>query len=156
MGGDLRLRGKRVLVVEDEFFIADDLARDFAAMGAEIVGPAATLEQARQLLDERPIDMAVLDIKLRDAVSYPVADELVARRVPVVFATGFDADVIPARFAGVPRCVKPASSGTVAALLATTFDRPSGSRPKRWPRPRFMDRRAWPQRQRIAVRPSAT
>lgn len=154
MGENLRLRGKRVLVVEDEFFIADDLARDFAAMGAEIVGPVGTVEQAMRVLhDELCIDGAVLDIKLGATMAYPVADELLARNVPVVFATGYDADVVPRRFIGVPRCLKPTRSEQVAAALFRTFDGTSpGARPKRRPRPRrTMASRVLARRRRIAA-----
>ena len=154
MGDDLRLSGKRVLVVEDEFFIADELARDFAAMGAEIIGPVGTVERAMRLLhDELCIDGAVLDIKLGAAMAYPVADELLARNVPVVFATGYDADVLPRRFVDVPRCVKPAGSEQVATALLTTLDRtPPGAGPKRRPRlPRRMfAARVMARRRRIA------
>ena len=140
MGKDLRLRGRRVLVVEDEFFIADELARDLAAMGAEIVGPAGTVEQAMRLLnDDCCIDGAVLDIKLGAMMAYPVADELLARNVPVVFATGFDADILPRRFIGVPRYLKPTRSEQVAAALLETSDGPpKPARPTRRPRPRTM------------------
>ena len=124
MAEDTLVRGKRLLVVEDEFFIADGLARDFAAMGADIVGPVPTLEQAMDLLDREPcIDGAVLDIQLRNAASYDIADELLRRGVPVVFVTGYDAAVIPTRYVDVIRCVKPVSSEKVAQALTRTFDR---------------------------------
>ena len=125
MGEDRRLHGERVLVVEDEFFIADDLARDLTAQGAEIVGPVGTAQQAMRLLDGgRRIDGAVLDIKLRDEMIYPIADELRRRRVPVVFATGYDAAIIPARFADVPCCQKPVDGEKVVQALARALDRP--------------------------------
>jgi CheY-like chemotaxis protein len=152
MGEDLRLRGRRVLVVEDEFFIADDLARDFAAMGAEIVGPVGTIDQAMRLLhDELCIDGAVVDIKLGAMMAFPIADELLARNVPVVFATGYDADVLPRRFVGVPRYLKPTRSEQVAAALAKALDRtPSGTRPKRRPPRRPMAASVLTRRRRIA------
>jgi DNA-binding LytR/AlgR family response regulator len=57
------LTGRRVLIVEDEFFVADDLAQAVAQLGGEIVGPVPTCEEALILLStaER-IDIAVLDI----------------------------------------------------------------------------------------------
>ena len=42
----LPLRGARVLVVEDEYYIADDLRRALEAAGAEVVGPFSTIEKA--------------------------------------------------------------------------------------------------------------
>jgi DNA-binding response OmpR family regulator len=101
------LRGRRVLVVEDEYFIADDLARTIEDAGAEVVGPASTSEAAFALLDGPPIDLAVLDISLAGAVNFTLADELARRNVPFVFATGYDAEMIPARHANRIRWQKP-------------------------------------------------
>ena len=112
------LKGRHILVVEDEYFIAEDLSRSFASFGAEVVGPVATIEDALDLLDgDNPIDGAVLDINLRGRHSYPVADRLIASGVPFVFLTGYDADVIPSQYAKVGRCEKPVAIHKVAAAL---------------------------------------
>jgi len=125
MGENKRLHRKRVLVAEVEFFIADDLAHDLTAQGAEIVGPVGAVEQVLRLLNgERRIDGAVLDIKLREAMLHPIANELLRRNVPFVFATGYDAATIPARFAGVPRCQKPIDGEKLAEAAALALDRP--------------------------------
>lgn len=114
----LSLSGRRVLVVEDDYLIAQDIVRRFRAAGAEIVGPAPTVEQALTLVagTER-LDGAVLDINLREEMAYPVADALLARGVPLVFATGYDAGTIPARYADVPCCEKPTPPERVAKAL---------------------------------------
>ena len=59
------LSGRRILVVEDEFFVADDLVQALTRLGAEVLGPVATREEAFELLStgER-IDLAVLDLSL--------------------------------------------------------------------------------------------
>lgn len=106
-----------VLVVEDEYLIADDLARDFASRGATVIGPFATLEGALASLDERRPDMAVLDINLRGDAVFPLADALTARHVPFVFATGYDEGAIPETFAHVPRYEKPVRSWVVLDAL---------------------------------------
>lgn len=102
-----KLEGRRVLVVEDEYFIADDLAHAIEEAGAEVVGPASTGEAAFALLDGPPIDLAVLDINLSGDVNFTVADELARRKVPFVFATGYDAEMIPQRHANRIRWQKP-------------------------------------------------
>lgn len=101
------LRGRRILVVEDEYFIADDLAHAIETAGAEVVGPASTGEAAFSLLDGPPIDLAVLDINLAGEINFTIADELARRNIPFVFATGYDAATIPARHANRQRWQKP-------------------------------------------------
>lgn len=113
-----RLRDRRVLIVEDEYFIANDLARAFSKAGVEIAGPVPTLDQAVALLEGQRIDMAVLDINLDGERVYPVADALIERNVPIVFVTGYDRNDIPARYAGVTLCQKPVGTDEVIAALA--------------------------------------
>jgi CheY-like chemotaxis protein len=73
------------------------------------MGPVAAVADALALLEAGPApDMAVLDIGLGDNETvYPVADRLRARGIPFVFATGYDACVIPDAYAAVPRAEKP-------------------------------------------------
>lgn len=111
-------RGHRVLLIEDEYFIAVDVARAFKARGLEVVGPVGTVDAAMQLMDKAGhLDGAVLDINLQGEVVYPLADALQQRGVPFIFATGYDATMIPARFAEVRRCEKPVDPGRIATLL---------------------------------------
>lgn len=112
------LAGLAVLVVEDEFLLAADLAAALAEAGAKIVGPCGRVEEAIRLLTaDAPVDMAVLDIDLFGHRVFPVADMLRAREVPFVFATGYDQDVIPERFGDAKRLEKPVSSAALVALL---------------------------------------
>src|SRR5262249_23741420 len=60
------LSGRRVLVIEDEYFLADDIARALKDLGARVVGPVGELEEAASLVDaDIAIDAAVVDINLR-------------------------------------------------------------------------------------------
>lgn len=112
------LRGCRVLVVEDDFLIADDFARRLAAFGAEITGPAATLDGARELLDAaRRIDIAVLDINLRGTLIFPFAQHLEAMGIPFLFCTGYGEDPIADRFREVTRFEKPLSHQGFAEMV---------------------------------------
>ena len=106
-----------VLIVEDEYFLADDLARGFADEGISIVGPVPSLDQARASIEQKHINLAVLDIALDDSKVYDVADALIAQDVPVLFVTGYDRDAIPDRYADVPMCQKPASAKDVIIAL---------------------------------------
>jgi ActR/RegA family two-component response regulator len=118
MIGSNWLAGRRVLLVEDDYFIADEVRRDLANTGAEVLGPVGWVDEALALIDKTAhIDGAVLDVKLHDEVVYPVADALLERGVPFVFATGYDTIVIPAQYADVRRCEKPFAIGIVAKAL---------------------------------------
>jgi CheY-like chemotaxis protein len=114
------LRNRRLLIVEDDYMIAVELAQSLEALGVEVIGPAASVEDALALVEQEGgrMDGAVLDINLRGRRVYPVAEALTARGVPFVFATGYDAMMIPEDYAGVPRCEKPVDKELLARMLA--------------------------------------
>lgn len=112
------LSGRRILVVEDEYFIAEELAAALTALGAIIVGPAATMERALELLAAPGCDLAVLDINLKGKSNFRLADILASRGVPFVFATGYDDAAVPAYHKNVPRWEKPFDAVALAATLA--------------------------------------
>jgi CheY-like chemotaxis protein len=112
------LTGRRVLIVEDEYFVADDLVQAITQLGAEVLGPVPTRDEALDLLATvGKIDLAVLDINLEDEVVYPVADLLAARGVPFLFATGYSRALVPAEYQHVPRWEKPFNPQTLARAL---------------------------------------
>lgn len=115
------LAGKRVLVVEDEYIIASELARTLEDAGAEVVGPAGAVEDALELVasDGDRLDGAVLDVNLRDERVFPVADALAARGVRFVLITGYDETSIPQAYAAVPRCEKPVDKRQLMRLLSS-------------------------------------
>lgn len=114
-----QLAGKRILVVEDVYFIADDLRHALADQGAEIVGPLADVAQAQATVaSDTAIDAAVLDVNLHGEMVYRVAEALLARDVPVVFATGYGHEAIPPRLAFVPVWQKPYEYDDLVASLA--------------------------------------
>lgn len=125
---DMPVDGRRVLIVEDDWFSADDLRIEFERAGMEVVGPVNRVEEALRLLATTGrLDGAVLDINLGGDLVYPVAEALRAAEVPFVFATGYDAGVIPPVYAGVVRCEKPTNPAKVRqALFAPRHARPSG------------------------------
>ena len=61
-----RLRGRCLLVVEDEYLIAADLTASLESVGVEVIGPAGSVKEALTLVenDGGRLDGAVLDINL--------------------------------------------------------------------------------------------
>lgn len=97
----------RVLLVEDEYFVAMEVVKALGDEGIATVGPARSVEEALRIIENGPIDAAILDINLRNQPVYPLAEQLEARNVPFVFATGYGEQAIPQRFRHVPRFEKP-------------------------------------------------
>jgi CheY-like chemotaxis protein len=111
------LLDRRVLIVEDEFFVAQEMARLFRSVGARVFGPTPTAQAAMALAQEEQIDAAVLDIRLRDGDVYEFADFLSRNGIPFVFATGYDPATIPERFSHIKVHQKPVEAAKVAAAL---------------------------------------
>jgi CheY-like chemotaxis protein len=110
--------GRRVLIAEDEYLVARRMVEEFAKLGVETIGPASTVKRALDLVGHSgPLDAAVLDIKLRNEMIFPVADALRARGVPFVFTTGYSQKIIPDRYKDVVRYEKPFDPAEVARVL---------------------------------------
>jgi DNA-binding NarL/FixJ family response regulator len=112
------LKGCRILVVEDDFFLADDLASALEDHGAEVIGPASTYQDGLlMMVAGGRIDVALLDINLRGEMAYPLADILLDRGVDVMLATGYDRSALPERFYPVVRIEKPFDAAVLARAL---------------------------------------
>jgi DNA-binding NtrC family response regulator len=83
------LSGYRVLVVEDEAIVAEDISDAIREAEGVVLGPCAGTREARDLLkgDSR-VDVAVLDVNVRDGAITPVLEALHARHIPTVIYTG--------------------------------------------------------------------
>jgi len=115
---DLSLRGRRILVVEDDYLLAEDLRRELERQGAEVVGPVPSVADAVRLVQaEERLDGAILDVNLRGERVYPVVDLLRERRVRTVFTTGYEQWALPEAYADVPRCEKPVEMRQLARAL---------------------------------------
>ena len=115
----LSLQGRRVLVVEDDDIMAEDLKAELESFDALVLGPVPTLQDAFDRLASEPaLDGAVLDINLGGDLVYPLADLLRARRIPFVFATGYEEEAIPALYADLPHVPKPVNMRQIIQALA--------------------------------------
>jgi len=112
--------GLRVLVVEDEFLIADEMTGWLSRAGAETVGPVPDVEQALELIAaaKGTLDAAVLDANLGEGeTAYPVADRLDELGIPYLFATGDVQLVDQPTYRSKPRLEKPVSEGDLLKIL---------------------------------------
>lgn len=114
------LRGRRVLIIEDEHLIAWDLAEVLTEKGAQVIGPKTSVDAAlKALASGHPPDVALLDVSLDNHESaFAVAEELQARRIPFIFYTGYRFTDVDSRFNDVTHCEKPMD----AAMLTTALE----------------------------------
>lgn len=112
------LKGRNVLLVEDNMIIAMDGEDALRDLGADVV-TAASVGRAHEAIAIQPVDLAVLDFNLGPETSLPIADMLAERGIPFLFATGYgDGLELPSRFQAVTLVKKPYSGATLAQALA--------------------------------------
>ncbi|MBB6091681.1 PAS domain S-box-containing protein [Povalibacter uvarum] len=118
MTGEPDLSGRRVLVVEDDYYLAADVARALKGAGAEVMGPCATEAAVLIELNECGADAAVLDINLGPGPSFGLATTLKEQHTPFMFLTGYDLKAIPEEFADIERLEKPVQLRHIIGVIA--------------------------------------
>jgi CheY-like chemotaxis protein len=121
----LNLHNLRILVVEDSLLTADAIQDVLETSGCEVVGPAARVAAALDLIAREPLDGAVLDINLGDELSFPVAAALIERDIPFLFLTGYDDLVVPPQYRAMRRLEKPSDMRQLAEIVTGAFGHPS-------------------------------
>ena len=125
------LAGLRVLVVEDDYFIADEICTTLRDGGAEVLGPSPDIERGLDVVRSERLDCAVLDINLHGALAFNLASELRKRGTPSIFATGYDQSVLPSAFSDSVRLEKPVNLSellrAVQSLCARSETRSTGT-----------------------------
>lgn len=117
----------RVLLLEDQMLIMLQ-AEDVLRSGGYSVITTATTRAARAALDAQPVDAAVIDISVGARDSFPIAEELVRRRIPFLFTSGHSPAILPARFRTIPLLQKPyLPSELLAGMTVLMLDRNGGS-----------------------------
>jgi CheY-like chemotaxis protein len=108
----------RILVVEDEPFVAMQLQSDLESDGYEVIGPAANVAQGERLAQSEALDAALVDVSLGPATSASIAEFLLERQIPFAFATGYaDGSILPEHLRTVPRLAKPYAPDDVRKIL---------------------------------------
>ena len=114
----------RILVVEDDFIVAFDLQTMLEEQGAEVIGPAASVAQARALLSEAEPNIAVLDVNLNGELVFPLTEDLQQRGIPFVFATAYadDERLYPVNAQQAPRLAKPVLPNVLIRQIAKLLE----------------------------------
>jgi PAS domain S-box-containing protein len=111
------LHGKRILVIEDEPLVAMDVESTLATAGCEVVGPAATLERAKLLIEESDCDAVLLDVNLAGQPVDELATLLTRKNRPFAFVTGYGREALPSGFRGAVVLGKPFGADELLATV---------------------------------------
>lgn len=112
------LRGRKILIVEDEPFIALTLEDMLTDLGCIIAGSVSQVADALALIREGGIDAAVLDVNLGSQKIDPVADELADKSCPFIFTTGYGRAGVPPSHNRRGIVAKPFTSEDLARALS--------------------------------------
>jgi CheY-like chemotaxis protein len=121
----LNLHNLRILVVEDSLLTADTIQDLLETSGCEVIGPAANVTAALDLITRTELDGAVLDINLGGELSFPVAAALIEQDIPFLFLTGYDDLVVPPQYRGMRRLEKPTDMRSLAEIVTSAFGQTS-------------------------------
>ena len=114
---------KRILVVEDELMIRMLLEDMLGELGYTVAAEAARIEEALEAAKNADFDIAILDVNLNGQPISPVADALVARGMPFVFATGYGERGLPEPYRDRPTLKKPFQMDGLKQMLQTALAR---------------------------------
>jgi CheY-like chemotaxis protein len=107
-----------VLLVEDEIMIRMMVADMVGQLGHAVTAEASDVGRAAELARTGLFDLAILDVNLNGKMSFPAAEILVERRIPLIFASGYAADSFPAAFRSTPRLQKPFQIEALSMAIA--------------------------------------
>ncbi len=114
---ETELTGKRVLVVEDETFLALEISAMLREFGMTPIGPTASCDEALSMVADLSIDCALLDVNLHGESTEIIAAALAARSIPFAFVTGYGRDNLPRRFHDAPLIIKPFAEQKLMATV---------------------------------------
>lgn len=123
----LPLKGRRLMIVEDQAIIAMDVQTTLSELGAEFVAWANGLTQGRNLLEtEGPFDLALLDLQLGSENGTDLLGELDDRAIPVVLTSGYLAGEKHLRDRAMLE--KPYEQAALIATILTTLEKAGEAR----------------------------
>lgn len=118
----------RILIVEDESLLAMMVEDVLTDQGWDVTANVASLPAALRAVERGGFDIALLDVNIAGKEVFPVADALLQRGLPLVFATGYGSDGIRADLRHLPVVSKPFCP---EGLVRTLFSAVTRSMPAR-------------------------
>ncbi len=106
-----------ILVVEDDWLLANELAERLRRYGFKVAGPAPRVSEALALIGRQQVDAALLDVSLQGECCAPVAEALARQGVGFAFLTGGDRESLPAGYRERPMVAKPAPASRIREQL---------------------------------------
>ena len=97
----------RVIIVEDEPLVAENLRDDLVEAGFEVVGVAPRVESALKLIEDTGFDVAILDANLAGTSAAPAAAALSARGLPFMVLSGYAREQLQREFSEAVYIQKP-------------------------------------------------
>lgn len=124
------LAGAKLLIIEDEFLIGQELAYGLQRQGIDVIGPCTSVAGAFDVLrGTEDIGAAILDLNIHGHLAFDLADELSDKNIPFVFYTGYESVIMPDKFRKVARVRKPADWPEIRrALFGSVDDDHAGQR----------------------------
>jgi DNA-binding response OmpR family regulator len=116
------LAGLRVLVVEDDYFVASECANALREHGARVLGPVPDMSRARATLSASAPDCVLLDVNLKGEMVFELARELKGQGMPLVFTTGYDTSFLPPVLRDSPCLQKPVDELELVASVRRAVD----------------------------------
>ena len=120
------LKGRSILIVEDDAVLATDLTVMLRGLGAQVALSAASVPAALSALVHYVFDAAVLDVNLQNEWVFPVANALRDAAIPFLFLTAYSPESIPVEHRERPFLRKPYNSDVLAERLRALFEPPPG------------------------------
>jgi len=116
--------GTRVLLAEDDYRQAADLAELMSALGCKVIGPAGRLEATLNLVARKRIDAAIVDLMLAGKSALPLLTLLAGKKIPAIVTTAFGRAAVPKELRYIPYHSKPINRVRLIASMEAMFPRP--------------------------------
>jgi DNA-binding NtrC family response regulator len=116
------LNSPGILIVEDEWLIAEMHRAALEDAGYQVVGPAPSVSRAMRLIESETIGAAVLDIGLNGETSVALIPCLVERDIPFIFASGYAPSDVPLALQAYSILSKPVPAPTLVEAVRSMLD----------------------------------